>query len=97
VNAAFSTERIIRLADGSQHRRPYYEILLDWVGEEHLTEITVLENSPLLGAVLLDGFSVQLSIHAANVRNSHFSGNHEVRPPIRLEMTTGGAVQIERL
>lgn len=53
LEATFSTERIVRLADGSQHRRPYYEMIMEWDGEERLTEITVLENSPLLGAVLL--------------------------------------------
>ncbi len=56
LDAAFSAERIIRLADGSIHRRPYYEILIDWDGEERLTEITVLENDPLLGALLLIRF-----------------------------------------
>src|SRR5436305_1157960 len=51
--ASFSTERIIRLADGSTLTRPYYEIQLEWDGEERIAEITVLENDPLLGAVLL--------------------------------------------
>jgi clan AA aspartic protease len=62
VDATFSTQRIVRLADGSKHYRPYYEIVLDWDEEERLTEITVLENSPLLGAVLLDGYLVEIEM-----------------------------------
>jgi clan AA aspartic protease len=62
VNASLSTTRVIRLADGSIQRRPYYEIRLDWDGEERLTEITALENSPLLGALLLDGFAVDMEM-----------------------------------
>ena len=67
LDATFSTERIIRLADGSIHMRPYYEIMLDWDGEDRLTEITVLENVPLLGAVLMDGFSVDLEMTTGGV------------------------------
>ncbi len=62
VEAVFSTERIIRLADGSMLRRPYYEMMLDWDGEPRHTEITVLEGNPLLGAVLLDGFFLQIEM-----------------------------------
>ena len=67
LHASFSMERIIRLADGSKRRRPYYDILLDWDGEERVTEVTVLENDPLLGALLLDGFNLQIEMTTGGV------------------------------
>lgn len=60
--AEFTTERTISLADGSIHRRPYYQIALDWGEESRPVEVTVLENSPLLGAMLLEGQFVQIEM-----------------------------------
>ena len=65
--ASLSTTRIIRLADGSTQRRPYYELLMDWDGEERVTEITVLENTPLLGALLLGSFSVDMEMTTGGI------------------------------
>lgn len=62
LEVAFLEDRIIRLADGTHLRRPYYEFLLDWNGQERLTEITVLEGQPLLGAILLAEHGVYLEM-----------------------------------
>lgn len=62
LDAAFATERTLRLADGSIHRRLAYQIDLDWDDEARLTEVLILENDPLLGAVLLDGMHVSLEM-----------------------------------
>lgn len=59
LDADFSQERVIRLADGSQRRQPFYEITLDWNGEPRIVEITQLESDPLLGALLLEGLLLQ--------------------------------------
>ena len=45
----------VRLADGSQQLRAYYETVLDWQGESRLTEILALDFQPLLGVGLLEG------------------------------------------
>ena len=62
LDASFSVERIIRLADGTIQRRPCFSIVLDWNEEPRETEITVLENAPLLGAVLMAGYLLQIEM-----------------------------------
>jgi clan AA aspartic protease len=62
IEATYLRQRILRLADGSTQSRPYFEIILDWHDEQRPTEIAVLENDPLLGAVLLDGCHVGIDM-----------------------------------
>jgi clan AA aspartic protease len=62
LDVTFSADRIIRLADGTMQRRPCFSIPLEWNEEIRETEITVLENAPLLGAVLMDGFLLQIEM-----------------------------------
>jgi clan AA aspartic protease len=59
LDASFTAEETVQMADGSRRRRPYYEITLDWGGEERLTEVMLLEGTPLLGTVLLRGYLLQ--------------------------------------
>lgn len=47
--------RGLSLADGSLFVSPAVEILLDWGDEERTTEVLVLDGSPLLGVVLMEG------------------------------------------
>jgi len=49
----------VRLADGSQQARTYYEIDLEWQEESRLTEVLVLDYHPLLGVGLMDGNLLQ--------------------------------------
>lgn len=43
----------VRLADGSERERSVYLVTVDWNDEPRLTEVLVLEGSPLLGSGLL--------------------------------------------
>ena len=49
-------QRGLSLADGSLFVSGACEIMLDWEGEPRLTEVLLLDGSPLLGAVLMEGF-----------------------------------------
>jgi predicted aspartyl protease len=62
LDVTFATERVLRLADGSLHRRLIYQVALERNDEIHLTEVVALENDPLLEAVLLDGMHVSLDM-----------------------------------
>ena len=62
LDASYLRTRILRLADGSHQECPFYQILLDWHGETRETEVTILENSPLIGSTLLDGSVVTLEM-----------------------------------
>lgn len=62
LDTVYMTDRIVRFADGTRSIRPYHEMSLDWDGEEREVEITVLENNPLLGAILMDGFSLHVDM-----------------------------------
>lgn len=55
LDAQPSGKRGLSLADGSLFVSAAYEILLDWEGEERLSEVLVLDGSPLLGVVLMEG------------------------------------------
>lgn len=59
LDASFSFEQDVLMADGSRRPRPHYELTLDWDGESRLTEVMALEGNPLLGGVLLRGFLFQ--------------------------------------
>lgn len=62
LEASFSLERDLRLANGLIQKQRAYHITLEWNNEERVAEIIVLENDPLLGAVLLDGMHVSLDM-----------------------------------
>ena len=47
--------RGLSLADGSLFVSSAVEILLDWGDEERITEVLVLDGSPLFGVVLMEG------------------------------------------
>jgi len=64
LDAAFSFEKDVLMADGSRRRCPYYEIILDWNDATRLTEVMVLEGNPLLGGDLLEGFLSQVEMTA---------------------------------
>ncbi len=55
----FSEAHDVRLADGSQQERTYYEIDLEWEEEIRLAEILILEYHPLLGVGLMEGHLLQ--------------------------------------
>lgn len=47
----------LSLADGTTIVSPYYRVLLeDWEGEPRLTEVLMLDGSPLLGVQMLEGY-----------------------------------------
>lgn len=50
--------RSLVLADGSARVSPAAELVLDWDGEPRLTEVLELDGSPLIGAILLNEFSL---------------------------------------
>lgn len=54
LDASFFKERHLQLADGSIITRLAYFIDIDWGGEVRPTEVMVLENAPLLGAILMN-------------------------------------------
>lgn len=54
LDASFFKERRLQLADGSVIVRQAYFIDLDWGDAIRPTEVMVLENTPLLGAILMD-------------------------------------------
>ena len=54
LDAGYATERSLQMVDGSIIKRRAYSIDLDWGDGVRLTEVTLLENAPLLGAVLMD-------------------------------------------
>jgi clan AA aspartic protease len=55
LDAQPSGNRGLSLADGSLFISPAVEILLEWEGEIRLTEVLILDGSPLLGVVLMEG------------------------------------------
>ena len=59
LKAIVSDAHDVRLADGSQQERTYYEIELEWQEESRLTEVLVLDFHPLLGVGLLEGNLLQ--------------------------------------
>lgn len=59
LEATPSDTRRVQLADGSQLERPYYQLLLNWEDEDRLVEVLSLENPPLLGVGLLEGYLLQ--------------------------------------
>ena len=54
LDAGYVTERSLQMVDGSIIKRLAYLIDLEWGDEIRPTEIMVLENAPLLGAILMD-------------------------------------------
>ena len=62
VEAEFFANRPVRLGDGSLRQRPAYKFVLEWDEEARLTEILILENTPLLGVELLAGSLLQLEM-----------------------------------
>lgn len=54
LDAGYATERSLQMVDGSIIKRRAYSIDLDRGDGVRLTEVTLLENAPLLGAVLMD-------------------------------------------
>ncbi len=64
LDVSFFRERRLQIADGRIIVRVAYVIDLEWNEEQRQTEIMVLENAPLLGAILLDGSHVDLEMHS---------------------------------
>ena len=62
LDATYSSERAIVLADGTFGRRPVYEVVLDWQGGERVTDVLVSEGAPLLGVNLLEENLVQMEM-----------------------------------
>ena len=59
LEATASDAHNVRLADGSQQARGYYEMSLEWQEEDRLTEVLVLEYERLLGVGLMEGNLLQ--------------------------------------
>jgi clan AA aspartic protease len=59
LEATISDAHDVRLADGSQQERAYYEVSLEWQQESRLAEVLVLEYQPLLGVGLMEGSLLQ--------------------------------------
>lgn len=55
--------RTVRLADGSLSSTAFRRIVLDWNDEPRPTEVLVLEGSPLLGMLILEGNSLYVEAH----------------------------------
>ena len=55
LEAQPSGRRGLSLADGSLFVSAACEIFLEWDGEPRLTEVLILDGSPLLGVVLMEG------------------------------------------
>lgn len=63
LDTAYAMDEFIRLADGSQTRRPVYEVVLEWDGEPRITNILALDGgTPLLGVRLLAEHGVFLQM-----------------------------------
>jgi len=59
LDASFSIDQEIMLADGSRGRRPLYRVDVDWDDELRPTDVLLLEGIPLLGVNLLAGSLLQ--------------------------------------
>jgi len=59
LEATPSDAHDVRMADGSQQARAYYEIDLEWQEEDRMTEVLVLDSQPLLGVGLMEGHLLQ--------------------------------------
>ena len=57
-------QRGLSLADGSLFVSPALEVLLDWNDEPRLTEVLILEGSPLLGVVLMEGLHLNVAMES---------------------------------
>ena len=64
VDAIFLEERTLQFADGSLVKRSAYMVDLEWNDEVRPTEVVVLENAPLLGAILLNETHVDLEMRS---------------------------------
>ncbi len=56
--------RGLSLADGSLFVSGAVEIEMDWQGELRLTEVLILDGSPLLGVVLMEGLHLGADMEA---------------------------------
>ena len=57
-------QRGLSLADGSLFVSAALEVVLDWEGEPRLTEVLILDGSPLIGVVLMEGFHLGVDMEA---------------------------------
>ncbi len=62
LQSSFSFEEDVQMADGSRRKRPYSELLLEWDEDARLTEVMMLEGSPLLGNGLITGSLLQIEM-----------------------------------
>lgn len=62
LDTLYSDTRRVRLADGSESERSYYEIMLDWDGEPRRTEVLMIGGNPLLGGALLLDYLLQIEM-----------------------------------
>ena len=62
IQTTFDGDRRVRLADGTFRRRPHFEVSIEWEGEERLAEVVLMENEPLLGVELMEGYLLQVEI-----------------------------------
>lgn len=59
IDAAASEFRLIQAVGERARQAQAFELLLDWFDEEHITEVIILENAPLLGVGLMEGSLLQ--------------------------------------
>jgi len=63
LNANYIMDEVVRMADGTQRRRPVYETEIDWNGASRSAYILVLDSGmPLLGVEMVADHSVYLEM-----------------------------------
>jgi clan AA aspartic protease len=62
LDATYVVEQSVRVATGSVKRCAIYDMTIDWHGEPRQVDVIVMDNDPLLGAILLHGSHVSLEM-----------------------------------
>jgi clan AA aspartic protease len=62
LDAVFVAEHTVLLADQSERHTAHYQILLNWKEEQRPTEVLLLNGYPLMGNLLLEGYSLYVEM-----------------------------------
>jgi clan AA aspartic protease len=62
IGASLDGTRLLRLADGTERRAPFYTVRIEWDGEPHAVRAILLEDEPLIGVALLREYLLQVEV-----------------------------------
>jgi clan AA aspartic protease len=63
LDAAWRGDRWNLMADKSPRLTPFYDVAVEWDGEERVVEADQVDGRPLLGCMMMDGGVLQIEMH----------------------------------